>query len=84
MALLQVRNFPEEEYEILAQMAKMQNRSIAQQTITIIHNAIMQERENNKLNRRKAINSAIIVAENAPEYKNMPSAEQFIREDRDR
>lgn len=84
MALLQVRNFPEEEYENLAQMAKMQNRSIAQQTITIIHNAIMQERENNKLNRRKAINSAIIVAENAPEYKTMPSAEQFIREDRDR
>lgn len=84
MALLQVRNFPEDEYEILSQMAKMQNRSIAQQTMYILHNAIMEEQENNKINRKKAINSALNVAENTPEYKAVPSAEKFIREDRDR
>lgn len=84
MALLQVRNFPEDEYEILSQMAKTQNRSIAQQTMYILHNAIMEERENNKLNRKKAINSALNVAENIPDYKSMPSAVKFIREDRDR
>lgn len=84
MALLQVRNFPEEEYEILAQMAKMQNRSIAQQTVYILHNAIMEELENSKLNRKKAINSALMAAENIPEYKAIPPVQKFIREDRDR
>lgn len=40
MALLQVRNCPDDIYEKLAQMAKRDNRSIAQETIHILREAV--------------------------------------------
>ncbi|MBQ0166332.1 MAG: hypothetical protein KBT02_04385 [Treponema sp.] len=40
MALLQVRNFPDDLYEKLAQMAKKDNRSITQETICILGRAV--------------------------------------------
>lgn len=84
MPLLQVRNFPEEDYEILAEIAEMQNRSIAQQTINMLHKSIMEEKETYKINRKKAINAALTIAENTPQYGKMPSSVDFIREDRER
>ena len=40
MALLQVRNCPDDIYEKLAQMAKRDNRSITQETICILGRAV--------------------------------------------
>ena len=40
MALLQVRNFPDEMYETIAVMAKNERRSIAQQTVLIIERGL--------------------------------------------
>lgn len=84
MALLQVRNFPDEDYSFLAEIAKLQNRSITQQTVYMLHKSIMEERENLKINRKKAVNSALMVAENTPSYGKIPSAVDLIREDRER
>jgi hypothetical protein len=36
MALLQVRNFPDEIYEAISKMAKAERRSISQQTVLLI------------------------------------------------
>lgn len=84
MSLLQVRNFPDEDYSFLAEIAELQNRSIAQQTISMMHKAIMEERNESKINRKKAVNAALIMAEQTPAYNTMPSAASLIREDRER
>ena len=84
MALLQVRNFSDEDYMVLAEIAELQNRSIAQQAANMLHKSIMEERENLKINRKKAVNAVLAVSENTPFYGNIPSAVDLVREDRDK
>jgi len=43
MALLQVRNFPDDTYEEISKIAKKERRSIAQQTILLVEKAIKKE-----------------------------------------
>jgi hypothetical protein len=40
MALLQVRNFPDEMYGVITALAKAERRTIAQQTILLIENGL--------------------------------------------
>ena len=40
MALLQVRNFPDDTYEVISKIAKKERRSIAQQTILLVEQAL--------------------------------------------
>ena len=40
MALLQVRNFPDDTYELVSKIAKKERRSIAQQTILLVEQAL--------------------------------------------
>jgi hypothetical protein len=81
MALLQVRDCPQELYESLAQVAKAENRSTAQQTVVLIRDALNIP-SNNALRRRQLFSeidmSCITLGKGAP------SAESLIREDRDR
>ena len=81
MPLLQVRDFPEELYRDLADLAREEHRSIAQQTIHMIKTGL--EAEHSRKTRRRLalyalIHDAAVIAPDAP------SPADLIREDRDR
>lgn len=57
MALLQVRNFPDDIYALLSLLAEKENRSIAQQTVHILQNEFSDSDFQNILKRRKALDS---------------------------
>ena len=80
MALLQVRNFPDDKYEEISKMAKKERRTIAQQTILLIEKGLA---GGNDISRRqKAIERTL--SRPVPEWlKNVDTA-AMIREDRDR
>jgi hypothetical protein len=81
MALLQVRNFPEDTYATVSKLASAERRTIAQQTILLIEKGlacgeVVGER------RRRAIERSIV--RTAPSaMKNLDFA-ALVREDRDR
>lgn len=81
MSILQVRDFPANMYELLANVAAEQNRSISQQTITIMQQALNCE-NTAKSRRLAALNRTadmhITLAPNAP------SPADLVREDRER
>jgi hypothetical protein len=81
MPLLQVRDIPKELYETISQAAQMENRSISQQIIVLLKNAlnITQER---KLRRKYILKE--INALNIKNTDNFPDPVKLIREDRDR
>ena len=81
MPLLQVRDFPEDIYEEIAFKAKLENRTIAQQTIVLIQKGL--EREISNMERRR------LALERTKEMDIPESAKEidfvkWIREDRDR
>lgn len=81
MPLLQVRDIPEDLYENLAKVAKMENRSIAQETIVLLRAALNLKEE--RISKRKKILEEI----NEISIKNsdkVPDPSLLIREDRDR
>ena len=80
MALLQVRNFPDETYALISEMAQAERRSIAQQTILLIERGLS-SRESAKQRRRKALERTLTL----PELKCMKDVDfaASIREDRD-
>jgi hypothetical protein len=80
MPLLQVRDIPQELYETISQVAKMENRSISQQTIVLLKNAlnITQERKIRRKYTLQEIDSLNIV------NSELPDPAQYTREDRDR
>lgn len=81
MSLLQVRDIPEDLYENLAKIAKMENRSIAQETIVLLRKALNLKEEH--ISRRKRVLEEIDEFYIA-EVDNFPDPALLIREDRDR
>jgi len=81
VSTLQVREMPEDLYLCLAQTAKAENRSIAQQTVTIIRESLKGGAA--KRNRRlAALEAAEALQISLPE--DVPDPVVFVREDRDR
>ena len=81
MPLLQVRDIPEDLYEELSRIAKMDNRSIAQETIVLLRSALNLKSE--RIKRRKAIlkEARALNIDNADQ---LSEPADLIREDRER
>jgi hypothetical protein len=81
MPLLQVRDFPQELYDTISRVAKTKNRSIPQQTIVLLKNALRIGDE--RMARRKAVLEEIdrLHMETAQSF---PDPAKLTREDRDR
>ncbi|MDR3231145.1 MAG: hypothetical protein LBT65_06880 [Synergistaceae bacterium] len=81
MPLLQVRDIPNDLYETLSKTARMENRSIAQQTVVLLRAALNLREE--RAFRRKAIFQEIDAMKlNNPDQ--FPDPADLLREDRDR
>ena len=80
MPLLQVRDFPENLYNLLSLRAQSENRSITQQTIYMLSQDLDYFHNRNKLRRKELINSLsnCTLSEGAPSYTD------FVRQDRER
>lgn len=81
MALLQVRDFPSDLYEELGRRAKDERRSLAQQTVVIMRDAL-QKPESDKERRQRVMAEAREFAKTLPQ--DLPDPVALIREDRDR
>jgi hypothetical protein len=81
MPLLQVRDMPEELYETLSKVAQLENRSIAQETIVLLRDALNQKEE--RIARRKRILQEIHNLR-IGNTENFPDPASLIREDRER
>ena len=81
MALLQVRNFPDETYEVISRMAKTERRSISQQTILLIERGLAGG-DSEKQRRLRAIERTL--ARQVPEAMKGVDFASLIREGRDR
>jgi hypothetical protein len=81
MPLLQVRDIPKELYETLSRVAQMENRSIPQQTIVLLKEAL--NITNERIARRKSVLQEIdnLHIENTDQF---PDPAKLTREDRDR
>ena len=80
MALLQVRNFPDDKYEEISKLAKKERRTIAQQTILLIDKGLA---GGNGISRRqRAIERTL--SRPVPEWMKGVDFAALIREDRDR
>jgi len=81
MPLLQVRDFPHELYETISQVASAENRSVPQQTIVLLKNALNANQERKK--RRETVLQEIddFNIENA---NSLPDPTVLIREGRNR
>ena len=82
MALLQVRDFPQQLYMMLAELAQSENRSITQQTTYMLGQALNANQNQNILRRKQALQNLggiQLKKENLPnDYTSI------IRESRDR
>ena len=80
MALLQVRNFPDEIYSVISEMARAERRSVSQQAILLIERGLS-SKESAKQRRRKALERTLIL----PELESMKGVDfaESVREDRD-
>ena len=81
MPLLQVRDCPEDLYKMIAHYAKRQNRTIAQQVISILEIGLKLEMPNSE--RRKILLEKINSREVKKEVLDIDDV-ALIREDRDR
>ena len=81
MPLLQVREVPQDLYEKISKVAKQENRSIAQQTITLLKEALNLKQE--RLAKRKAVLEEIKNFQ-TEDFKKFPDPAELIREDRKR
>jgi hypothetical protein len=79
--LLQVRDFPDDDYEEITFEARRQNRTIAQQTLVLIKKGLCEEMSN-KERRRLALERTF--SRNVPHDAQETDYTQFVREDRDR
>ena len=81
MPLLQVRDIPEDLYKKLADVAEQDNRSIAQETIVLLKEAL-NYKENRKARRKSLLNE---IHNNPVKNSNtFPDPADLIREDRER
>ena len=87
MTALQVRDFPEELYGELREVAKREHRSIAQQTIIAVQAYLSDARESNvsqkHLDRRRAVFEQIQTLPCFEVPRDFPTPEQIVRELRD-
>jgi hypothetical protein len=81
MPLLQVRDCPEDVYIKIVNVARLEKRTIAQQTIVLLEKGLGQA-ESNKERRRHLIEK--LQARIIPEKVKAVDAVALIREDRDR
>ncbi|MFP3042384.1 hypothetical protein LQZ19_11265 [Treponema primitia] len=81
MPLLQVRDFPKELYDTISRVAKTENRSIPQQTIVLLKNALNISDE--RMARRRAVLEEIDKL-NIDRVQQFPDPAELTREDRDR
>jgi hypothetical protein len=81
MPILQVRDIPQDLYEKLSQVAKAENRSIAQETIVLLKKALNYQEE--RIARRKQILEKIKNTK-IPNVDSFPDPVDLIREDRER
>lgn len=81
MPLLQVRDIPEDLYEKLSRVARAENRSIDQEAIALLREAL--NRKDERMARRRDILTAIDeqVTEGADSF---PAPASLVREDRER
>lgn len=82
VAILQVRDVPDELYESLSIVAKKENRSISQETIVLLKQALQLKEE--RILKRKALLEELSSFKNSLKNINLPDPATLIREDRDR
>ncbi len=82
MAILQVRDVPEELYKNLSDQAREENRSISQETIFLLKNALKTKSE--RLNHRKKVLDEIERLDISASDNTLSDPADLIREDRDR
>jgi hypothetical protein len=85
MALLQVRDFPDDLYAKLGELAKQERRSIAQQTVVIVRDTLRDRSipdVDNRARRREALARLDELSKHVRPNHLDPVA--LIREDRDR
>jgi len=80
MAVLHVRNVPEDLYERIRQQAQAQNRSISAQVVTLLQRALTEDTRSqveilDSIRRRRFYN---------PSKSGAPTSTELIRQDRDR
>ncbi|MCL2652286.1 MAG: hypothetical protein FWD63_00635 [Propionibacteriaceae bacterium] len=81
MTLLQVRDFPQDLYEDIGRIAEFERRSIAQQTVVLLRDAVKPPLSD-KERRKRIMAEARKRAASLPPVSIPP--EVLIREDRDR
>ena len=81
MALLQVRDFPQETYQVLAQVAKEQNRTIPQQVIFFLSSVLKTENNSLTYRRRKVLAELDSLDLHLP--ADSPTPAFLVRRDRD-
>jgi hypothetical protein len=81
MALLQVRDCPQELYETLVRVARAEHRSAAQQTIVLLRDALGKPDE--RASRRRSLLAQIDEA-GLSLAKDAPAPSVLVREDRER
>jgi tRNA(Ile2) C34 agmatinyltransferase TiaS len=82
MPLLQVRDFPDDIYAEISYIARKQNRTIAQEVITLLKKGLEEEATNRE--RRRLTFERIIAREVPPQAREIDSAALIreMREDR--
>ena len=81
MALLQVRNFPDDKYSRISKLARVERRTIAQQTILLIEKGLA-DSESPTERRQQAIERTM--ARTTPDAMKGVDFAAMIREDRER
>ena len=81
MPLLQVRDFPQKTYQMLAQVAKEQNRTVPQQVIFLLTTVLNAEKDSYATQRRKVL--AGLEALNLHLPIDAISPAELVRQDRD-
>lgn len=88
MATLYVQNLPDDLYERLQELAKVENRSINAQVITLLQQALPSQTQESETETPKSITK--ILSESScrrrlnPADFGLPDSTDLIREDRDR
>ena len=81
MALLQVRDFPQETYQVLAQVAREQNRTVPQQVIFMLTSLLNVDENKNNIRRRSVLKDLDALDLHLPSCS--PSPADLVRQDRD-
>lgn len=84
MALLQVRDFPQELYTTLSALAQSENRSITQQTTYMLGQALNADQNHNVFRRKRALQNLSGIKLNDKESGSPMDYTSIIRSSRDR